>query len=83
MTHVVVHIAPGHFEVGLKIPNSEYLIPTHQIRHKPLFSGSIDIWEVWDQVTGDLIGEYDTATEAIESACNGKEWALYGDKTRH
>ena len=58
---IVVSIAPGLFEIGRRIPNSEYLVPTHAIRHTD------DGWQLWCTVSGELLYIFRYVTDAIES----------------
>jgi hypothetical protein len=80
MEHIVVSIEPGLFEVGVRIPGSEYIIPTHVIRHAT--HQNRGLWQVWDRVDGKLIESHASVMEAIESVC-GANWALYDTPTRH
>ena len=73
---IVVSVAPGLFEIGRRIPHSEYLVPTHAIRH------TSDGWQLWDVMSGELLSIFRYVTDAIESVCLG-EWSLHNVATRH
>ena len=79
MEHVVVHVAPGLFEVGRLIPESDLYVPTHLIRHA--VHHNVGTWQVWHVESGLPIDVFRSVTDAIESVCNG-DWMLHTAETR-